>query len=311
MRRMMTSIVSVLGATIVVFTLVHLGPDPRTLFVPDSGYGMSRQQWEDLGDKLGFNKPLPIQYLTWLGRIVRGDLGVSLAQTRGVSEIIGGKIGATIQLAIGGWIFAVILGVTMGVTAAVKRGTVWDYAARGLAIIGIGLPAFVSGLFLILLFAVKLQWLPAGTRPPDFDIRYYILPSVALGWPAAAGLMRLVRTSMLDVLDSEYIKLARAKGVNARTVIWKHALRNSMIAPLTSMLILFANWLNGALVIEVIFGWPGIGFTALFTSVNQNDFPVLLGTVFVFILIFLTFSFLADIIYMIVDPRVRLGETAN
>jgi peptide/nickel transport system permease protein len=116
---------------------------------------------------------------------------------------------------------------------------------------------------------------------------------------------------MLDVLDSEYIKLARAKGVNARTVIWKHALRNSMIAPLTSMLILFANWLNGALVIEVIFGWPGIGFTALFTSVNQNDFPVLLGTVFVFILIFLTFSFLADIIYMIVDPRVRLGETAN
>ena len=150
----------------------------------------------------------------------------------------------------------------------------------------------------------------AATRPADFDIRFYILPCIALGWPAAAGLMRLVRTSMLDVLDSEYIKLARAKGVSSRSVIWKHALRNSMVAPLTSMLILFANWLNGALVIEVIFAWPGIGFTALFTAVNNNDFPVLLGTVFVFILMFLFFSFLADIVYMIIDPRVRLGESA-
>jgi peptide/nickel transport system permease protein len=310
-RRAITSLVSVFGATIVVFTLIHLGPDPRLLFVPDSGYGMSEAQWQQLGDKLGFNDPAPIQYLNWVGRIVRGDLGVSLAQTRPVSEIIGRKIGATIQLAIGGWIFAVLLGVTMGVVAAVKRGTVWDYIARGLAVIGIGAPAFVTGLFLILIFAVKLQWLPAATRPADFDIRFYILPCIALGWPAAAGLMRLVRTSMLDVLDSEYIKLARAKGVSARSVIWKHALRNSMVAPLTSMLIIFANWLNGALVIEVIFAWPGIGFTALFTAVNNNDFPVLLGTVFVFIMLFLAFSFLADMVYMIVDPRVRLGESAS
>lgn len=311
MRRLVTSVISIFGATIVVFSLVHMGPDPRQLFVPDSGYSMNEEQWERLGQRLGFDKPFIVQYLNWVGKTFRGDLGVSLAQTRPVVDIISGKIGATLQLAIGGWIFAIALGVSMGIIAAVKRGTIWDYFARSLAIVGIGLPAFVTGIFLILIFSVQLQWLPAGTRPKDFDIRYFIMPCVALGWPAAAGLMRLVRTSMLDVLDAEYIKLARAKGVGYRTVIVKHALRNSLIAPLTSMLLLFANWLNGALVVEVIFGWPGLGFTALFTAVNDNDFPVLLGTVFVFIMIFLVFSFLADILYAVIDPRVRLGEEAG
>ena len=133
------------------------------------------------------------------------------------------------------------------------------------------------------------------------------MPCVALGWPAAAGLMRLTRSSMLEVLDSEFVKLARAKGVPWRTVVFKHALRNAIIAPLTSMLLLFSGWLNGALVIETVFSWPGIGFEALFTAVNDNDFPLLLGTVFIFILIFLVFAFIADVLYTIVDPRVRLS----
>jgi len=306
-RRLFASLVSVFGATIVVFSLIQMHNDPRELFVPDTGYGITQAQWENLGERLGFNDPLPIQYFKWIGRALMGDFGISLAQQRPVTDIIKGKIGATIQLAVGGWIFAVLLGIPTGVIAAVYRGSFWDYLARGVAIIGIGSPAFVTGLLMVIIFAVKLQWLPAGTRGLEFDVRDYILPCVALGWPAAAGLMRLTRSSMLEVLDSEFVKLARAKGVPWRMVIFKHALRNALIAPLTSMLLLFSGWLNGALVIETVFSWPGIGYEALFTAVNDNDFPLLLGTVFIFILIFLSFAFIADVLYTIVDPRVRLS----
>lgn len=306
-RRLFASLVSVFGATLVVFILIQMHNDPRELFVPDTGYGISQAQWENLGEKLGFNDPLPIQYLRWIGRALIGDFGISLAQQRPVTTIIKSKIGATIQLAVGGWIFAVMLGIPTGVIAAVYRGSFWDYLARGIAIIGIGSPAFVTGLLMVIIFSVKLQWLPAGTRGLEFDVRDYILPCVALGWPAAAGLMRLTRSSMLEVLDSEFVKLARAKGVPWRKVIFKHALRNALIAPLTSMLLLFSGWLNGALVIETVFSWPGIGYEALFTAVNDNDFPLLLGTVFIFILIFLTFAFIADVLYTIVDPRVRMS----
>jgi ABC-type dipeptide/oligopeptide/nickel transport system permease component len=306
-RRLFASLVSVFGATLVIFVLIQMHNDPRELFVPDTGYGISQAQWENLGERLGFNDPLPIQYLRWIGRALIGDFGISLAQQRPVTDIIKGKIGATIQLAVGGWIFAVMLGIPTGVIAAVYRGSFWDYLARGVAIIGIGSPAFVTGLLMVIIFSVKLQWLPAGTRSLEFDVRDYILPCVALGWPAAAGLMRLTRSSMLEVLDSEFVKLARAKGVPWRKVIFKHALRNALIAPLTSMLLLFSGWLNGALVIETVFSWPGIGYEALFTAVNDNDFPLLLGTVFIFILIFLSFAFIADVLYTIVDPRVRLS----
>ncbi|NQW17536.1 MAG: ABC transporter permease [Chloroflexi bacterium] len=306
-RRLFASLVSVFGATIVVFVLIQLHNDPRELFVPDTGYGITQEQWENLGERLGFNDPLPIQYLRWIGRAMIGDFGISLAQQRPVADIIKGKIGATIQLAVGGWIFAVLLGIPTGVIAAVYRGSFWDYLARGIAIIGIGSPAFVTGLILVIVFSTKLNWLPAGTRGLEFDVRDYILPCVALGWPAAAGLMRLTRSSMLEVLDSEFVKLARAKGVPWRKVIFKHALRNALIAPLTSMLLLFSGWLNGALVIETVFSWPGIGYVALFTAVNDNDFPLLLGTVFIFILIFLAFAFIADVLYTIVDPRVRMS----
>jgi peptide/nickel transport system permease protein len=309
--RLLSSIISIIGATLAIFILVQFHNDPRELFVPDSGYGMTQEQWDRLGERLGFNDPLWLQYVKWISRVVRGDLGVSLARQTEVTELISGKIGATVQLAVGGWIFAILLGIPTGVTAAVKRGGVWDYVARGAAMVGQGAPPFVTGLVLIWVFSVWLDdtpfSLPAGGRNPDFQIKDYILPCVALGWGAAAGLMRLTRSAMLEVLDSEYVRLARAKGVGWNKVIFKHALRNALIAPITSALLIFANWLNGALVVEIVFSWPGIGYEALFQAVNSNDFPLLLGTVFVFVIIFLVFATLADVAYTIIDPRVRLG----
>ena len=260
---------------------------------------------------MGLNDPLWKQYVDWVGRTLRGDLGVSLARDRAVTELLRGKVGATVQLAIGSWIFAIGLGIPMGVLAAVKRGSGWDYFGRGLAIVGQAAPPFVTALVAIWIFAVWLEWLPAGGRSPEFDWKEYLLPCMALGWGAAASLMRLTRSSMLEVLDSEYIRLARAKGVNWNWVIYKHALRNALIVPVTSALLTFSGWLNGALVVEIVFSWPGIGYEALYRAVNDNDFPLLLGTVFIFILIYLVFATIADIAYTIIDPRVRLGDSAE
>ena len=161
----------------------------------------------------------------------------------------------------------------------------------------------------ILIFAVLPQWLPAGTRGDDdgFNVKYYPLPSIVLGWSAAVSIMRLTRSAMLEVLDSEFVKLARAKGVGGFQVIWKHALKNALIPPLTSALLLMAGYLNGALVAETMFSWPGIGLIALNRAVYDNDFPLLQGTVFTFILLlfYLFFALVADILYAVLDPRIR------
>lgn len=306
-RRLIFIVISLLGATIVIFSMTRLAHDPRELFVPDTGYGMSEEQWIALGDKMGFNRPLPVQYLLWLGKILRGDFGTSIHQELEVRDIIFSKMGATIQLAIGGWLFAILMGVPLGVVAATQRGGVWDYISRGFALFGQALPQFWTGIMAILIFAVLLQWLPAGTRGDEegLSIKHYILPCIVLGWPAAAGIMRLTRSAMLEVLDSEFVKLARAKGVGRVEVIWKHALKNALIPPLTSALLLMAGYLNGALVVETVFSWPGIGWIALNRAVYDNDFPLLQGTVFTFILFYLFFALLADILYAVIDPRIR------
>ena len=306
-RRALFIVISLFGATIVIFSMTRLAHDPRELFVPDTGYGMSEEQWEALGDRMGFNKPIPVQYLLWVGKLLRGDFGTSIHQELEVRDIILSKMGATIQLAVGGWVFAILVGVPLGVAAATSRGTVWDYLSRGFALFGQALPQFWTGIMAILIFAVLLQWLPARTRGDDsgFHVKYYILPSIVLGWPAAAGIMRLTRSAMLEVLDSEFVKLARAKGLGRFQVIWKHALKNALIPPLTSALLLMAGYLNGALVVETVFSWPGIGWIALNKAVYDNDFPLLQGTVFVFILFYLFFAVVADSLYAMIDPRIR------
>lgn len=313
LRRLVFVFISLIGATLFIFSLSRVGPDPRYLYIPETGgVGIQEEQWERLGRELGLDKPLPVQYLIWLGNVLRGDLGESIGTLRPVSNIIFERIGATMTLALGAWMFAILVGVPIGVLAAVKRATPWDYLGRTFALFGQALPQFWTGVMAILLFAVILGWFPSGTRG-DYDgfplawgnVKYYVLPSIVLGWPAAAGIMRLTRSSMLEILDSEFIKLARAKGVSGNWVIWKHGLRNAIIPPLTSALVLLAGWLNGALVIETIFSWPGIGWLALNRAVYQNDWPLLVGTVLLFMAIFLFFAFLADVLYAYIDPRIR------
>jgi len=313
-RRFFSIIISIIGATMIIFTLSRLGPDPIDLYLGDTQVEVTEEFLAMVRADLGLDKSLPEQYGIWVWKLMHFDMGQSIGTARPVKDIVRDHITVTLRLAMGAWIFAIVVGITMGVLAAVKRGTIWDYGGRTFALFGQATPQFWTGVMAILLFAVILGWFPAGTlgRQDGFplawdNVKYWILPCIVLGWPASAGIMRLTRSAMLDILDSEYIKLARAKGASRTTVVWKHALQNAVIPPLTSALVLLADYLNGALVVEIIFSLPGIGQVALQQAVYDNDWPLLAGTVFVFIGIYVAFAFVADILYALIDPRIRYG----
>ena len=224
------------------------------------------------------------------------------------------------------WILSTIIGIPLGVLSAVKRGSFWDYAGRSIALFGQAAPPFVIAIIGILIFAVQLGWLPAGSGEShlikgtwrglssgDFSLipsfftggwKHYVLPVGTLGLAASASYLRLTRSSMLEILDSEYIKLARAKGVSERDVIWKHALKNALIPPLTLAALIFVGFLTGTIIVETVFIWPGLGLLAT-TAVSENDFPVMTGSVLLFAVFYTVIIFLSDLTYGFVDPRIR------
>ncbi len=305
-RRVFYMMLTMLVATLMVFSLSRVVGDPRLLYVQEGGYGLSEEAWDALGVKLHLDKPVAVQYLYWLSEAVRGDLGDSMLDRKPVSEILYDAMGPTLQLAFFGWMFATLVGIPLGVLSAVKRGSIWDYLGRGVALLGQTLPVFWVGIMGILIFAVQLRWLPVGTMPDEFSIKHFIMPAITLGWFSAAGYLRLTRSAMLDVMDSEYIKLARAKGVNATVVLWKHAFRNAIIAPLTFSSLVLAGFITGAIVTETVFSWPGLGRLA-FTAVDDNDFPLIVGLMLLFTFMFLLVNLFTDILYAYVDPRIRFS----
>lgn len=300
--------VAALAATMVVFGISRLAGDPLLLYAKPGGYGKSPEQTAALKNKLGLDRPLVVQYVIWLRNLGRGDFGRSLLDDRQVAQVLRERTSATLKLALGAWVFATVVGVPLGVLSAVKRATVPDYLGRGFALFGQALPAFWIGMMAILVFAVKLHLLPSATLPSDApllnQIKYLILPAIAAGWGPAAGLTRLTRSAMLETLDSEFIKFARCKGVSSWKVVWKHAFRNALIPPLTMSALMLAGFLNGVVVVEVVFAWPGIGRLAL-DAVWNNDFPLLTGTVLGFAGLILIVTFLADVAYAYIDPRIR------
>ena len=300
--------------------------DPRDLFAQEGGYGVTEETYEHLTKMLNLDKPLYMQYLLWLGKTVRGDLGRSLLGQKDVSDLIGEKVLNTLELTIFSWILSTIIGIPLGVLSAVKRGSFWDYAGRSIALFGQAAPPFVIAIIGILIFAVQLGWLPAGSGEShlikgtwrglssgDFSLipsfftggwKHYVLPVGTLGLAASASYLRLTRSSMLEILDSEYIKLARAKGVSERDVIWKHALKNALIPPLTLAALIFVGFLTGTIIVETVFVWPGLGLLAT-TAVSENDFPVMTGSVLLFAVFYTVIIFLSDLTYGFVDPRIR------
>lgn len=299
-RRFVSMVLVLIVVSSLVFIMSRAQGDPRLLYLTET---TTKEQWEQWGEKMGLDRPLPLQYLVWLGKAVRGDFGESLREFRPASEAVLERLPATLQLGLAAWVYALLLGWPLGVLSAIKRGTVWDYAGRSFALFGQALPPFWLGIMLILLFSVSLGWLPTAGRG---GITHLILPAVTLGSLAAAGQLRLVRSAMLNVMDSEYIKLARAKGVSQRKIIWKHALRNAMIPPMTYAGLILAGFVGGTVVTESVFAWPGVGRLAI-ESVYQNDFPVLAATVILTSVLYLVVNFVIDIAYAFVDPRIRLN----
>ncbi|MBT3994321.1 MAG: ABC transporter permease [Chloroflexi bacterium] len=308
-RRLIFAILTLWSITFVVFGLSRMGPDPLLIYVRDDSYGISEETLEKLRAKWGLDRPFHIQYLRWMGAITRGDFGESIAAQRPVTKIIAERLPATLQLAIVAWILASIPGVGLGVLSAVKRGSMWDYFTRTLALIGQATPSFWLAILMILLVAVRLEWLPPATKAASTEsfmtqASYFVLPAMVLGFDPWATYLRLTRSSMLEVLDSEFVKLARAKGVSGRGVIWRHALRNALIQPLTVSALVLASFITGSVFVETVFAWPGIGRLAVQASLD-NDFPVLAGVVLLFGSAYVFMNFIADVLYAVIDPRIR------
>ncbi len=304
LRRFAFGVLAVIGATVIVFALSRASGDPRYLFVGTGGMGLNQEQWDALGREMRLDKPVVVQYLYWVGDIAHGKFGNSVITHRPVFKVIQDRVGTTLRLALGAWLFGTFVGVPLGIFSATHRGQFLDYMARVFALLGQSLPVFWTGIMAIIIFSVNLHWLPVGGRGEGLAFRNFILPCITLGWLPAAGYLRLTRSAMLDVLDTEYIKFARAKGVRERLVIWKHGFRNAVIIPLTYSALLLVGFITGTVVAETVFTLPGIGRLAV-ESIWQTDFPVISALVLVFSVLYVLVVLLLDVLYGFLDPRIR------
>ncbi len=297
--RLCQSVLALLAISLLVFFMSRLTGDPTTLMLPDDA---SQEDIAQLRRALGLDRPLSVQYWVFLSKALQGDLGRSIKGQMPVTEMLAERLPNSLKLAAVAMAFAVLLAFPLGVIAAVKRGTAFDTAANMVAVLGQSLPQFWVGIVLIQIFAVRLRWLPvAGVG----TFWHYVLPAFTLGWFVVAGMMRLLRSSMLDVLGSEFVKLARIKGVPENTVIWKHALRNAMIPVLTFGAVYLAILVTGAILVETVFAWPGIG-QLIYQGIVFRDFPVVQAVVLLTAGLVISMNMLVDILYAYLDPRIRL-----
>lgn len=287
-----------------VFLLARTLGDPATLLLPDTATAADAAR---LRQALGLSEPLYVQYARFIWGLLSGDWGQSI-RLRGyhVSDLVLTAFGNSARLATLAMLFGVVGGVPLGVLTAVRRGGLVDIGARFIAICGQNTPSWFMGIVLILIFSVGWNVLPASGMD---DFANYIMPAFVLSLIVLAPVLRLTRSSMLEVLDSDYVKLARAKGLPGHIVLWKHALRNALIAPLTYAGVYFATLITSAVVVEVVFAWPGLGRT-LFDALNQRDYPVLQGAIVLGAAAVVGFNFLVDLLYVLIDPRIRLGQAS-
>jgi peptide/nickel transport system permease protein len=308
-KRLLATIPTILLVTIAVFLILRLTPGgPAVAMLGDQA---SPEAVAALKHQLGLDKPLYIQYLHWLGNALHGDLGRSAFGNQPVTELIVQRIVPTLELSILALIVSLLIGISAGVIAAVKRNTAVDAVASILAILGVSTPSFWLAILLVLIFSLKLTWLPALGYVSPFsnlatNLKDMLLPSITLGVILAAVITRFTRASMLDSLYQDYVRTARSKGLEERTVILRHALGNAMIPIVTVVGLELGGLLSGAVIIETIFSLPGNG-QLLVTSIFNRDFPVVQGLVVVIAIVFILVNVAVDVVYALIDPRIRLG----
>ena len=298
-RRFLQSLLAIWVMSLIVFSLARVTGNPLDVMLPlEAG----PEEYERVSRYWGLDQPLYVQYCIFLSKAVRGDFGSSWKwHGHSAMGLVGQRLPATLQLAGFALFISIALALPIGVLAAVKKGTAWDSVAKIIALLGQSLPGFWLGIVLMWIFAVHLGWFPTSGRG---GLQYMILPAITLGWFQVAVLMRLVRSSMLEVLDSEFVKLTRIKGVPEWKVIWKHCLRNASIAPLTYFAIIAGVLMTGSVVTESVFSWPGTGQLVV-DAVRARDFQVVQAVVIVFAGIFILTNLVVDILYAYLDPRIR------
>lgn len=328
-RRLLQLVPVLLGVSVIVFLMITLTPgDPVDIML--SGQNASPEQVAALRRDMGLDRSLPERFLAFLGNAVQGDFGLSFFHRRPVTTVIAERLPATIELTLVALIIALVVAIPLGVLAAVKKNTYLDRLSTVGALIGVSMPGFWFGILLIILFAVKLQWLPVSGRigfafevPPitrlylvdsllqgRFDafwdaLRHIILPAITLGLPMAAIVMRVTRTSMLEVLSKDYITFAEAQGLARRTILFHHALKNALIPTVTVAALETGSLLGGNMVVETVFGWPGLGRLVV-ESIFARNYPLVQAAVLFYALTYVLLNFIADILYTVLNPRIRM-----
>jgi peptide/nickel transport system permease protein len=299
--RLMTSLVTLIGVVSLVFFLIHLIPgDPVEYILGDSARPADR---EALRSELGLDRPLVVQYADYLSGLVRFDLGHSLHSKQPVSTLLLERLPATLELSLAAFLLAVLIAFPLGVLAATRSGTPWDSSAMMISLLGVSIPNFWLGPMLILLFSLWLGLTPvSGMEQPGS----LVLPAVTLGVSLAAILARMVRSSLLEVLNEDYIRTARAKGVSEQVVVWKHALANALLPVITLLGLQFGALLAGSVITEKVFSWPGVGLL-LIDAIQQRDYPVVQGAVLLIAVSYLVVNRLTDLLYRAVDPRIKVA----
>ncbi len=307
-RRLILLIPIVFGVMTLTFILIHAIPgDPISVIAGEQSRQLTPEERDRIAESLGLNDPLIVQYVRYIGNLFRGDMGMSIATRAPVSYEIAERLPDTLMLTASSMFIVILLSLPIGIISALKRGTWIDTVAMTTALIGVSMPAFWFGIMLMLLFSLTLGWLPTvgqGKTTIDY-IKSLILPSVTLSMVLLGLVTRMVRSSMLEVLNKDYVRTAHAKGLRNQFVILRHELPNALIPILTVITGQFANLLGGVVVIETVFGWPGIGRLTV-NSVFRRDYQVVTGAVLIFSAIVIIISLITDILYSIIDPRIRL-----
>ncbi|MEJ8544986.1 nickel ABC transporter permease [Brevibacillus borstelensis] len=298
LKRLMSGLIVLVGVSLFSFALIHLIPgDPVRIML---GEKATKERVEQLREQMGLNKPLVVQYVNYATGVLKGDLGTSLKTSRPVSMEIAQRFPATLKMAVSGIVVAIVSGVIMGILAAKYKDTFIDYAIMSMATLGMSLPSFWLGLLVIMVFAVKLGWFPVAGGTGFIDL---VMPALTLGVLLSTTISRLTRSGMVEVLSNDYIRTARAKGMSEGIVLFRHAFRNVMIPVVAVVGLQIAALLGGAVIVEQVFNWPGIGTLAI-EAISSRDFPMIQGIVLFMGAIYVIVNICVDLLYAVLDPRI-------
>ena len=297
-KRLILAVITLFGVSLIVFVSARLTGDPVLLFAPTTA---TEQQLEELRAEMGLDKPIPVQFAIFVRDAFKGDFGTSLRYSQPAMQLALKRLPATLELA--AWSFAIglIFGIMLGITSATKPGSVRERAGTTFAMLGLSVPGFWLAIILMLLFSVTLHWFPTSGRAEPLS---RVLPVISVAWVAIAQIMRVTRSSMLEVLGSDYIKMARIKGLREGLVIWKHALRNALVPVLGIAGFLLAMLIGGVALVETVFNWPGIG-KLLIDAVFARDFPLVQAGVLLVSAVVILINLVVDLLYGVIDPRIR------